>query len=67
MIKCCHNWFLKKLKQYIEETCFSIFFMCDDLPFINTTQKTLQPSQKNVSMPRMDEKKTSYPGISAEG
>ena len=33
------------------------FFMCDDLSFINTTQKTLKPSKKNVSMPRMDEKK----------
>ena len=31
--------------------------MCDDLFFINTTQKTLKPSKKNVSMPRMDEKK----------
>ena len=33
------------------------FFMCDDLPFINTTQKTLKPSKRNVSMPRMVEKK----------
>ena len=33
------------------------FFMCDDLSFINTTQKTLKPPPKNVSMPRMDEKK----------
>ena len=33
------------------------FFMGDDLSFINTTQKTLKPSKKNVSMPRMDEKK----------
>ena len=32
------------------------FFMCDDLSFINTTQKTLKPSKKNVSIPRMDEK-----------
>ena len=32
------------------------FFICDDLSFINITQKTLKPS-KNVSMPRMDEKK----------
>ena len=31
--------------------------MCDELSFINTTQKTLKPFQKNVSMPRMDEKK----------
>ena len=31
--------------------------MCDDLSFINTTQKTLKPSKKNVSIPRMDEKK----------
>ena len=39
--------------------CFSIFFFyCDNLSFINTQQKTwknLPP--KNVSMPRMDEKK----------
>ena len=33
------------------------FFMCDDLSFINTTQNTFKPSEKNVSMPRMDEKK----------
>ena len=33
------------------------FFMCDDLSFINTTQKTFKPSKKNVSMPRMGEKK----------
>ena len=49
------------MKQYIKETrsyhhAF-LFFMCDDLSFINTTQKTLKPSKKNVSIPRMDEKK----------
>ena len=33
------------------------FFMCDDLPFINTTQKNFKTFQKNVSMPRIDEKK----------
>ena len=33
------------------------FFMCDDLFFINTTQKTSKSSEKNVSMPRMDKKK----------
>ena len=31
--------------------------MCDDLPFIHTTQKTLKPSKKSISMPKMDEKK----------
>ena len=31
--------------------------MCDDLSFINTTQKTLKLSEKNVSIPRTDEKK----------
>ena len=50
LIKCCHNWFLKKLKQYIKETRFYhhtfVFFMCDDLPFINATQKTLKTSKK---------------------
>ena len=30
--------------------------MCDDLSFINTTQKTLK-SKKNFSISRMDEKK----------
>ena len=49
------------MKQYIKETrsyhhAF-LFFMCDDLSFINTTQNTSKPSEKNVSMPRMDEKK----------
>ena len=42
--KCCHSFFLKKLKQYIKETRFYHhtfqFFMCDDLSFVNTTQKT---------------------------
>ena len=56
--------------QYIKETCSYhhtfFFFMCDDLSFITTTQKTLKPS-KNLLIPRMDEKKMSYPGISAEG
>ena len=33
------------------------FFMCDDLSFINTAQKPLKPAKKNVSIPRMDEKK----------
>ena len=31
--------------------------MCDDLSLINTTQKTLKPSKKNVPIPRIDEKK----------
>ena len=31
--------------------------MCNDFSFINNTQKTLKPSEKNVSIPRMDEKK----------
>ena len=31
--------------------------MCDDLSFINTTQNTFKPSEKNVSLSRMDEKK----------
>ena len=31
--------------------------MCHDLSFINTTQKTLRPSKKNVLMPRIEEKK----------
>ena len=31
--------------------------MRDDLSFINATQNTFKPSEKNVSMPRMDEKK----------
>ena len=38
-------------------SCFTIFLMCDDLSFINTMQKTFKPSEKNVLMPRMDEKK----------
>ena len=31
--------------------------MCDDLSFINTTQKTFKIFQKNISIPRMDEEK----------
>ena len=30
---------------------------CDDLSLSNTMQKTLKPSKKNVSVPRMNEKK----------
>ena len=42
--------------------------MCDELPFINTTrtQKTLKPS-KNLSIPRMDEKKLHTWEFLAEG
>ena len=44
------------MKQYIKETrsyhhAF-LFFMCDDLSFINTTQKTLKPSKKMFQCPR---------------
>ena len=50
LIKCRHSWFLKMLKQYIKDTRFHhhtfLFFMCDDLSFINTIQKTLKPSKK---------------------
>ena len=55
-----HNyWFLKKLKQYITRFYHHafLFFMYNDLPFINTTQKTLKPSKKNVSISKVDEKK----------
>ena len=43
------------MKQYIKETrsyhhAF-LFFMCDDLSFINTTQKTLKPSKKMFQCP----------------
>ena len=33
------------------------FFMCDDLSFINTTLNAFNPFEKNISMPRMNEKK----------
>ena len=50
LIRCCHNWFLKKLKQYIKETRFYhhtfLFFMSDGLSFINTKQKSLKIFQK---------------------
>ena len=55
-----HNyWFLKKLKQYITRFYHHafLFFMYNDLSFINTTQKTLKPSKKNVSISKVDEKK----------
>ena len=48
------------MKQYIKWTrllsCFSIFLCVMTLSFI-TTQKNFKTFQKNVSMPRMDEKK----------
>ena len=67
LIKCCHNWFLKKLKQSLKKHVFTIiytflFFMCDDLSFINTTQKTLKPSKKMKGW-----EKNSFPGILGEG
>ena len=31
--------------------------MCDDLSFINTTQKNFKTFKKNVPMPKLDEKK----------
>ena len=33
------------------------FLMSDDLSFINTAQKTFKSPEKNISLPRMDEKK----------
>ena len=33
------------------------FFMCDDLSFTNTTQKNFKTFQKNVLIPKIDEKK----------
>ena len=45
----CNTW---KIKEKLK-----ILMTCDDLSFINTTQKILKPSPKNVSIPRMDEKK----------
>ena len=54
------------LKKHVLTIILFYFFVCDDLSFITTTQKTLKPS-KNLLIPRMDEKKMSYPGISAEG
>ena len=67
LIKCRHNWFLKKLKKYIKETTFlpswgSIFCVCgDDLSLINTMQKTLKLSIKIVSIPKMNERKNFIP------
>ena len=40
---------------------FYFFCVCDDLSFINTTQKPLKLSEKIVSMPRMDERKNFIP------
>ena len=45
----CNTW---KIKEKLK-----ILRTCDNLSFINTTQKILKPSPKNVSIPRMDEKK----------
>ena len=41
--------------------------MCDDLSFINTTQKALKPSKKKCFNSKDGSEKTSYPGISAGG
>ena len=50
MIKCCHNWFLKKLKQYINEKHFNHlnFFLCNNLYFTNIRQQT-----KNLFLKKM--------------
>ena len=71
LIRCCHNWFLEKLKQYIKETRFYRhtfpFFMSDGLSFINTMQKSLKIFQKYYSNSQHGWEKISYPRISAEG
>ena len=60
-----------KLKQYIKETHLYhhtfVFFMCNDLSFINTTKKFWNPP-KNKKLNSQDGwEKTSYQGISREG
>ena len=39
------------MKEYIKETHSYTILMCDDLSFINTTQKTLKPSKKMFQFP----------------
>ena len=39
------------MKEYIKETHSYTILMCDDLSFINTTQKTLKPSKKMFQCP----------------
>ena len=55
------SFFKKSLRYQNSKILFSdrtfLFFMCNDLSFINTTEKTLKPSKKNVLIPRMDQKK----------
>ena len=62
LIKCCHNWFLKKLEQYIKETRSYhypfLFFICDDLSFVNITKKSLKPSKKMSQCPGRMRKKS---------
>ena len=50
LIKSCHNWFLKKLKQHMKKTRSYhhtfLFFLCENLSFINTMQKNIKTFQK---------------------
>ena len=45
------------MKKRVVTIMLFYFFICDDLSFINTKQNTFKPFEKNVSMPRMDDKK----------
>ena len=54
------------LKKHVFTIILFYFFMCDNLSFINTTQKTSKPSEKCFNYQDGWEK-TSYPGISADG
>ena len=58
----CYNWLNAVITDFYRSWNNTLkkhnyFFMCDELSFINTTQKTLKSSKKNLSIPRMDEKK----------
>ena len=59
--KCCHNFFLKKLKQYIKETRFyhhTFKFLCVMTCLLLTLhKKLLKSSKENVLIARMVEKK----------
>ena len=54
------------LKKHVFTIILFYFFMCSNLSFINTTQKTSKPSEKCFNYQDGWEK-TSYPGISADG
>ena len=70
LIKCCHNWFLKKLKQCVKETHFyhhTFLFVMWWLAFHQHYAKNFKTFQKKMFQLPGRMRKNFRPRISAEG